>query len=397
MSAPRASQALSRFTVLDLTRVRAGPTAVRQLADWGANVIKIDAPEEGNGAEPLGGARRGPDFQNLHRNKRAITINLKEPKGLEAFLRLVQKADVVVENFRPDVKDRLGIDYESLKKINKRIVYASISGFGQDGPYAKRPGFDQIAQGMGGLMSVTGAPGKGPMRVGIPVADLTAGLFCALGILTALLERETSGEGQWVSTSLLQAQIFMLDFQASRFLTEGVVSKQAGNNHPTSIPTGVFKTKDGYLNIAVAGAVIWERFCSAVDRPEWTMSPDYKTGKLRLQNRDKLNAEIDKATEIKSSAEWVEIFNKVGVPCGPIYSIDQVFDDPQVKHLGIAQESARSDGSRLGLLGQPFKLSRTPSKIAARPPNLGEHTDEILKEFGFTEKDIAELHAAKAV
>jgi formyl-CoA transferase len=348
-------------------------------------------------SEGPGGPRESSDFQNLQRNKRAMTLDLKSRQGLAAFKRMVEQADVVVENFRPDVKDRLGIDYESLRKVNKRIILASISGFGQDGPYAKRPGFDQIAQGMGGLMSVTGAPGGGPMRVGIPVADLTAGLFCALGILTALLERETSGEGQWVSTSLLQAQIFMLDFQASRFLTEGVVSKQAGNNHPTSIPTGVFKTKDGHLNIAVAGAVIWERFCNTVGHPEWVTSPDYKTGKLRLQNRDMLNAEIDKVTVTKSSAEWVEIFNKVGVPCGPIYSIDQVFADPQVKHLGMAQESARSDGSRLGLVGQPFKLSRTPSRITARPPNLGEHTDEVLKEFGFADKDIAELRAAKAV
>jgi len=260
MSFPRASQALSRFTVLDLTRVRSGPTCVRQLGDWGANVIKIETPPHLVDGEGPGGPREGSDFQNLQRNKRSMTLDLKSPQGLAAFKRMVEKADVVVENFRPDVKDRLGIDYDSLRKVNKRIILASISGFGQDGPYAKRPGFDQIAQGMGGLMSVTGAPGGGPMRVGIPVADLTAGLFCALGILTALLERETSGEGQWVSTSLLQAQIFMLDFQASRFLTEGVVSNQAGNNHPTSIPTGVFKTKDGYLNIAVAGAVIWERF-----------------------------------------------------------------------------------------------------------------------------------------
>jgi formyl-CoA transferase len=250
---------------------------------------------------------------------------------------------------------------------------------------------------MGGLMSITGAPGGGPMRVGIPVADLSAGLFCALGVLTALLEREVSGEGQWVSTSLLQAQIFMLDFQASRYLTEGEVPKQAGNNHPTSIPTGVFKTADGYLNLAIAGQVIWERFCNAAGRPDWITSPNYKTGKLRLQNRDALNADIDKVTVTKSSADWVSLFNKVGVPCGPIYAVDQVFADPQVRHLGIAKDSARSDGSHLGLLGQPFTLSRTGSTIAARPPNLGEHTDEVLTEFGFSADEIKALHDAKAL
>jgi crotonobetainyl-CoA:carnitine CoA-transferase CaiB-like acyl-CoA transferase len=397
MPFPRASRALERFTVLDLTRVRAGPTCVRQLGDWGAKVIKIETPPHLTEGEGLGGPREGSDFQNLQRNKRGITLDLKSPQGLAAFKRMVAKADVVVENFRPDVKDRLGIDYESLRKLNKGVVLASISGFGQDGPYAKRPGFDQIAQGMGGLMSITGAPGGGPMRVGIPVADLSAGLFCALGILTALLEREVSGEGQWVSTSLLQAQIFMLDFQASRYLTEGEVPKQAGNNHPTSIPTGVFKTADGYLNLAVAGQVIWERFCNAAGHPEWVTSPNYKTGKLRSQNRDALNADIDKVTVTKSSADWVSLFNKVGVPCGPIYAIDQVFADPQVKHLGIAKDSARSDGSHLGLLGQPFTLSRTGSTIAARPPNLGEHTDEVLTEFGFSADEIKALHDAKAL
>ncbi len=286
MTFAAASQALSRFTVLDLTRIRSGPTAVRQLADWGANVIKIEAPADIEDSEQPGGPRHGADFQNLHRNKRAITLNLKDPKGHSAFMRLVAKADVVVENFRPDVKDRLSIDYESVRKINPRIVYASISGFGQDGPYHKRPGFDQIAQGMGGLMSITGAPGEGPMRVGIPVADLTAGLFCAMGILTALLERDQSGEGQWVQTSLLQAQIFMLDFQAARWLVNKEVPQQAGNNHPTSIPTGVFKTSDGYINIATTGQKIWERLIKAIDAPELLKDERYSSIALRSKNRD---------------------------------------------------------------------------------------------------------------
>ncbi len=295
MPFPHASQALSRFTVLDLTRVRSGPTCVRQLADWGANVIKIDALLEDGGGEQPGGPRHGSDFQNLHRNKRAMTLNLKDPKGLEVFMRLAAKADVVVENFRPDVKGKLGIDYKSLRKINPGIVYGSISGFGQDGPYHKRPGFDQIAQGMGGLMSITGAPGEGPMRVGIPVADLTAGLFCAIGILTALLERDVSGEGQWVQTSLLQAQIFMLDFQAARWLMEKEVAGQAGNNHPTSIPTGVFKTSDGYINIATTGGRIWERCAQAIGAPELVTDPDYATAPARSQNRDALNAVINES------------------------------------------------------------------------------------------------------
>ena len=300
-----ASKALSRFTVLDLTRVRSGPTCVRQLADWGANVIKIEMPAELEGGDAPGGPRHGSDFQNLHRNKRSLSLNLKSPEGIEILKRLVKTADVLVENFRPDVKTRLGIDYEALKAINPRLVYASISGFGQDGPYAKRPGFDQIAQGMGGLMSITGLPGQGPVRVGIPIADLTAGLFTANGILVALLEREQSGEGQWVQSSLLQAQIAMLDFQAARWLVEKEVPKQAGNNHPTSIPTGVFQTSDGHINIAATGQRIWERLCRAIDAEELIAHPDYATAADRSKNRDALNAEIGRRLAHKTSDEWV--------------------------------------------------------------------------------------------
>jgi crotonobetainyl-CoA:carnitine CoA-transferase CaiB-like acyl-CoA transferase len=397
MPFPGASSALARFTVLDLTHVRSGPTAVRQLADWGANVIKVEQPEKPDGGEPPGGPRHGPDFQNLHRNKRSITLDLKQPDGIAAFRRMVARADVVVENYRPDVKDRLRIDYQSLRAVNPRIVLASISGFGQDGPYRDRPGFDQIAQGMGGLMSITGLPGQGPVRVGIPVADLTAGLFCALGVMVALLEREQSGEGQWVSTSLLQAQIFMLDFQAARWTIGKEVPQQAGNDHPTSIPTGVFKTADGHINIATTGNAIWERFCRAIGAEAMITNPDYQSAKARSHNRKKLNAEIGSITEKKSSAEWIDIFNKAGVPCGPIYNIDQVFADPQVKHLGIEQSVRKKDGSPLNVVGQPVTLSRTPSSIAVRPPEQGEHTEDVLTEFGFSDKEIAALRQAKAI
>jgi crotonobetainyl-CoA:carnitine CoA-transferase CaiB-like acyl-CoA transferase len=396
MSVPRASQALSRFIVLDLTRVRAGPTCVRQLADWGANVIKIDALLE-DGGEGMGGPRHGFDFQNLHRNKRAMTLNLKDPKGREVFMRMVEKADVVVENYRPDVKAKLGVDYESVRKVNPRIVYGSISGFGQDGPYQKRPGFDQIAQGMGGLMSITGAPGEGPMRVGIPVADLTAGMFCAMGILTALLEREVSGEGQWVQTSLLQAQIFMLDFQAARWLMDKEIAKQAGNDHPTSIPTGVFKTSDGYINIATTGGRIWERFAQTVGAPEFLTNPDYATAPGRSKNRKALNAAIGKLTETKSTETWVDEFNAAGVPCGPIYSIDQVFADEQVEHLGMAQDVPNEENRHIRLVSQPVTLSRTPSRMVARPPDFGEQTEEVLAEFGFAADEIADLKVRKVV
>jgi len=397
MSHKAASSALSRFTVLDLTRVRAGPTCVRQLADFGADVIKVELPEALDAAEGLGGKRHGPDFQNLHRNKRGITLNLKDPEGLKVFMKLVETADVVVENYRPDVKIRLGIDYESLHTVNPRIILGSISGFGQDGPYVGRPGFDQIAQGMGGLMSITGEPGKGPMRVGIPVADLCAGLLCAHGIMVALLEREQSGEGQWVDSSLLAAQIFMLDFQAARWLMERDVAQQAGNNHPTSIPTGVFETKDGHINIAATGQVIWERFCKAMDAEDLMTDERYSTGAARSENRDTLNTEINRRTKKRDSATWIEFFNETGVPAGEINSIDQVFADPQVQHLKMSETVHSETIGNLNLVAQAVKLNRTPGTIALAPPERGEHTDEILQGLGYSPDDIAEMHERNIV
>jgi crotonobetainyl-CoA:carnitine CoA-transferase CaiB-like acyl-CoA transferase len=387
---------LARFTVLDLTRVRAGPTCVRQLADWGANVIKIEATDEVDTGKGLGGERHGPDFQLVHRNKRGMTLNLKSEEGRAAFRRMVEKADVVVENYRPDVKYRLGVDYESLAAINPRIVLGSISGFGQDGPYAKRPGFDQIAQGMGGLMSVTGLPGQGPVRAGIPVADLTAGLYCALGILVALLEREATGKGRWVHTSLLEAMVAMMDFQATRWLMKGEVPPQAGNDHPTTIPTGLFRTRDGVMNLAGGGAEMWKRIVGVLGLEEEARDPDFANEKQRGVHRAKTNAMLQKKLETRSTAEWVAAFNAAGVPCGPVYSMDQVFADEQVKHLGLAMPVQHPALGEIHTVRAPMNLAGVD--CARRPtPERGEHTDEVLAEFGFTAAEIAALRAAKAV
>ena len=381
-----ASAALSHLTVLDLTRVRAGPTAVRQLADWGAQVIKIEMPAALDDGEGIGGPRDGSDFQNVHRNKRGITLNLKSPEGVAILKRLAERADILVENYRPDVKTKLGIGYETMAAVNPRLIYASISGYGQAGPYRLRPGFDQIAQGMGGLMSITGLPGQGPVRVGIPIADLSAGIFCAWGIAVAVIEREKSGKGQWVQSSLLQAQLFMLDFQAARWLMQGEVAKQAGNNHPTSIPTGVFRTRDGHLNVAASGGRIWLRLCNAIGAPELAEHPDYRTGALRSEHRDQLHADLERHLAARDTAEWVDLLNDAGVPCGPIYAIDQAFADPQVRELDIVQNVGD-----VPYLGQPVTLSRTPSRVVAHPPALGEHTDEVLREIGFDDAGIARL------
>ena len=388
-----ASSALSRFRVIDLTQVRAGPTACRQLADWGADVIQVQMPEHMRGDDTLGG-QEGSDYQYTHRNKRSVTLNLKQPDGIALLKRLIAGADVVVENFRPDVKFRLGIDYDTLAADNPGLVYASISGFGQTGPYASRPGFDQIAQGMGGLMSVTGLPGDGPVRVGIPIADLCAGIFAAQGILVALLERGASGKGQWLHTSLLESMVYMMDFQTSRWLIDGEVPSQAGNYHPTSIPTGVYKARDGYLNIAVFGSKIWERFCEILGAPEWIADARYHDKAGRSVNRDSLNAEINRRLADQDCAYWIEQFNAGGVACGLINDVRAVFEEPQVQHLGMVKEVESRHLGHQRLVGQPVQLERTPSGIVRAAPRRGEHTEEVLAELGLDAAEIQRLRAA---
>lgn len=383
--------ALSRFTIIDATRVRAGPTAMRLFADMGARVIKVEIPPGAPGGDDMIGGRdhNRADYENLHRNKESLTLNMKDPAGREILHELIRRADVFIENYRPDVKHRLGIGPDTLRAINPRLVYASISGFGQDGPYANWPGFDSIAQGMGGLMSVTGKPGEGPMRVGIPIADLCAGHFCAMAVLTALLEREVSGEGQWVQTSLLEAQLAMLDFQAAQWLVDGKVPEQVGNEHPLTVPTGVFATQDGYLNLAAIGQTMWMRLCDALGLEELARAPGYDSDPARVVNRDAVNKVVSEVFKTRTTTQWTEILLKAGVPCGPIYGIDEVFDDPQVRHLGITWPVDLPGKTGAALVGQPFRLSRYPREAAPRlAPEQGEHTQAILQELGYSGEQI---------
>ncbi len=386
------SMPLSHIKVLDLTLARAGPTAVRQFADWGADVIRIEPPRPGN--DPTGDNRHGSDFQNLHRNKRAMTIDLKAPDGVALFMELAETADVVLENMRADVKFRLGVDYESVRAVNPRIVYGSISGFGQDGPYADRPGVDQIAQGLGGLMSVTGIEGQGPVRVGIPISDLTAGMYLAMGCFVALLEREKSGVGQWVSTSLLEAQIAMLDFQASRWTMDAEVPGQAGNHHPTLLPMGAFPTADGHVNLAAPNNGRFRQLCDALGAPELAERPEFATSADRSTNRNGLNEAVAEHTRKQPTAHWVELLNEIGIPCGPIYSIDQTFADPQVQHLGMAVPVQHPRLGQIDIVRNAVTMSRTPHQMRSAAPDRGEHTDELLREAGLDAEQIAALRDA---
>lgn len=397
MNTPSPAAALQHLRVLDLTRVRAGPTCCRIFADFGADVIQIEPPEGLDPNPGMVGPRHGSDMQNLHRNKRSLTLNLKAAEGLAIFLRLVKTADVVVENYRPDVKERLGITYEKLAEINPRIILASISGFGQTGPYRTRAGFDQIAQGMGGLMSVTGEPGGVPMRAGIAVADSSAGNYGAVGILIALAERERSGQGQWVQTSLLQAQIAMMDFQAAAYLVEGRVPRQAGNDHPVATPMGVVPTSDGHINIGVAGERQWAGLCKAIGRPDLESHPDYTTQDLRLRHRAQLKAELAAVFKTRTAAAWLSALDDNAVPAGPIYSMDQVFADPQIRHLGMAAPLDHPDLGRISVVASPIVLSRTPSSIKTPTVEAGADSEKILQELGYSLAEIGALRSNRTV
>ena len=392
------SPALQHLRVIDLSRVRAGPTCVRILADFGADVIRVEQPP---GTDPnaamVAAGRMGGDFQNLNRNKRSLTLDLKHPEGMAVLRRLLLDADVVVENWRPDVKSRLGLDYESLRALNPRIVLASISGFGQTGPYAARPGFDQILQGMGGLMSVTGTEQTGPLRAGIAVSDSSTGLFAAIGILVALQERERSGEGQWVQASLLHSMIAMMDFQVTRYLNEGDVPEPAGNDHPTNAPMGLFHASDGPFNIGASGDPIWRRLCAAIGRPALADDPEFATNRLRVRHRARLNAVLQEAFAGRTVAQWVDALNAAGVPSGPVYSVPQLEHDPQIDHLGVFRETRTTAGAPVRVISQPVALSRTPAEVVTAAPGPGEQTDEVLREAGYTPEDIERLRACGAI
>lgn len=385
---------LTGITVIDLTVARAGPTAVRQLADWGADVIRVEPLDTDSGS--LSGTHTSYDYMNLHRNKRVIALDLKRPEGHDVVMRLIRDADVLIENFRPPTKQALNLTYDTVHAVNPRLIYGSISGYGQDGPDAHKGAVDQIIQGRSGLMSLTGTPESGPLRAGIALSDLAAGHQLAFGLMVALYERQQSGEGQWVQVSLLQSMIGMLDFQAAKFTVDGAVAKPVGNHHPDHAPMGTFQARDGHINIAASTPRLWGAFLQAIDDSR-LHAPEFATPLARRENRDALNGIVGECVATRNVDEWVDVFEKLGVPCGPVLNVDQVFDDPQVKHLGVTVTVEHPERGPTAVLGPPVKMSRSSPEPPVAAPTKAAHTHEILTELGFSPTDIATLHKQGAI
>jgi formyl-CoA transferase len=383
--------ALADILVVDLTTVRSGPTCTKILADFGADVVRIERPGD------FEGGRDSYDLMDLQRNKKSVVLNLQDPRGIEILKRLTAKADVLVENFRPEVKHRLGIDYETLSRENPRLIYGSISGFGQEGPYRDRPGYDQIVQGMSGLMWLTGTAESAPLRSGIPIGDLLAGYFCAMGILVALHERQHSGRGQYIATSLLEALIGSLSFQGIRYLNTGEVPPPVGNHHPLTAPMGVYRAKDGFMNLAVGNDEMWKRLCQALGVSELAEDPRFAQRQARLKNRRELDAIVIRCLAQRTVAEWVETLNEAGVACGPILMLDQVFADPQVQQAGLIHEQPSQSSGAVKVLGLPISLSRTPPTVRTAAAIRGAHTHEVLASLGYSATDIHALVAAGVI
>jgi len=391
---------LKGIKVVDMTAAMAGPFCTMLLADMGAEVIKIEPPGRGDMLRDFGPPfieGESAYFLLVNRNKRSMVLNLRTTEGLDILKQLARDADIVVESFRPNVKQRLGVDYESLSALNERLIYCSISGFGQNGPLANRPGFDPIAQGMSGLMSVTGFPETGPIRVGVAIGDSLGGIFAMYGILLALIERNRSGKGQYVSTSLLEGLVAVLGFQAAKYFGTGQVPERTGNDHAMMSPYGTFKTKDGHINIAAGNQGMWERLCKTLKVEELIDDPRFLTVKDRVINRPALSEILNEKLKEKTNEEWIEILNDSGVACGPILNIKEVFENDQVLHLKMLEEIDHPHCGRIKTIGIPTKLSRTPGSIRKPPPLKGEHTDEVLRELGFSEDKIKAFHSASVV
>jgi crotonobetainyl-CoA:carnitine CoA-transferase CaiB-like acyl-CoA transferase len=364
------------------------------LGDLGADVIKIEKPgvgEDGRSAGPPFFEGISAFFLSANRNKRSITLDIKRPEGQEVFRRLADTADVVIENFRPGVMDALGIGYGAIRERNPRIIYCSISGFGRDGPFADRPGLDQIIQGVSGFMSVTGFEGGDPVRAGIPIADLLTGLYGAYGVLAALRARDHTGCGQMVNTSLLEAMVGTMGFQAVRYLNGGGVPPPAGNHHPINAPYGVFKAKDGYLTIGATGAKRWRQFCHLLGTEEWLDDPRFQTNGDRFANRFVLQELINEKLQARTVDEWEQFLNEAGIPAGPVYTMDSALNHPQTRHREMVVERPHPVLGTVSLLGLPVKFSETPAGVDRIPPELGEHTDEILDEIGLDAEQMRHL------